>query len=83
MLLILGDRGKQISEFKTSLVQSKFQLKISLNLSMVVHILNPSVQETELCKSQRSRSVYRASSRTAKLGSEGTGKQKAFGNVIE
>ena len=41
------ETGKQISEFKVSLVQSKFQVKKSLGPGMVVHIFNPSTQETE------------------------------------
>jgi hypothetical protein len=34
--LISGDRGKQISEFKTSLVKSKFQVQKSLGPAVVV-----------------------------------------------
>jgi hypothetical protein len=36
--LILGDRGKQMSEFKAILLQSKFQK--SLGLVIVIHIFN-------------------------------------------
>jgi hypothetical protein len=50
MPLIPGDSGKQISEFKAILVQSKFQVKKSLGLG-VVHTFNPSTQETEACRS--------------------------------
>jgi hypothetical protein len=63
-LLIPGDRGKQISGFKASLVQCKFQVKKSLTVDVVVYTLNPRNQETE---PYSSRSIYRASSRTAKL----------------
>jgi hypothetical protein len=39
--LIPGDRGKQISEFKASLVQSKFQAQKRLGPGMVAHAFNP------------------------------------------
>ena len=39
--LILGDKGKQISKFKASLGQSKFQVKKSLSPGIVVHNLIP------------------------------------------
>ena len=54
--LIPGDRGKQISEFKTSLAQSEFQVKNSLGPGVVIYSLIPAF-----------RLVYRASSRTSKL----------------
>lgn len=54
-------------EFKASLVPSKFQVEKSLGPSVVVCTFDPSIQETELCRSLSSRSVYRASSSTAKL----------------
>jgi hypothetical protein len=53
--LIPGGRGKQISEFKASLIQSKFQVEKSLGPSMVAHTFNPSIQETEACRSLSSR----------------------------
>jgi hypothetical protein len=40
MPLIPGDRGKQISEFKASLGQNKFQVKNSLDSGMAVDIFN-------------------------------------------
>ena len=39
----------------------------SLGPDLVVHIFNPGIQKTESCSYLRSRSVNRASSRTAKL----------------
>jgi hypothetical protein len=42
MPLILGDRGKQIYEFKANLEQSKFQVKKKLNRAVVAHAFNPS-----------------------------------------
>ena len=65
--LILGDRSKQISEFNASLGQSKFQVKKSSSPGVVVCTFNPSIQETEQSRSLSSRSIYRTSSRTAKL----------------
>jgi hypothetical protein len=50
MPLLSGDEGKQISEVKTSLMQSKFQVKKSLSTGMVVHTFNPSIQEVEPCR---------------------------------
>jgi hypothetical protein len=67
MPLIPGYRSKQISEFKASLRQSKFQAEKSLDLDMVVLDFNPRTQETKPCRSLSSRSIYRASSRRAKL----------------
>lgn len=43
-----GNRGKQISEFKASLIQSKFQVQKSLGPVMVVHTFKPSTQESVL-----------------------------------
>jgi hypothetical protein len=40
MLLIPGDKGKEISEFKASLVESKFQVKKSISPGMVVYTFN-------------------------------------------
>jgi hypothetical protein len=40
MALIPGDRDKQISEFKASLGQSKFQLEKSLGPGVVVYTFN-------------------------------------------
>ena len=45
--LISGARGKQISKFKASLVQSIFQVKKSLGPGVVGNALNDSTQETE------------------------------------
>jgi hypothetical protein len=47
MPLIPGERCKQISEFKASLVQSKLQIQKSLGPGMVAHAFNPSIQEAE------------------------------------
>ena len=43
------------------------ELNKSLDLGMVAYGFNMSTQETEICRSLRSRSVYRAISRIAKL----------------
>jgi hypothetical protein len=59
--------GKQISEFKACLGQSRFQVKGSLSPVMVVHIFTPSIQEKESYRSLNSRSIYVASFRTATL----------------
>jgi hypothetical protein len=60
-------------KFKASLIQSKFQVKKSLD---------PSIQETEACRSLSSRSgTTEQVPRQPSLGSEGVGKQKA-GNRI-
>jgi hypothetical protein len=67
MPLIPGDRGKQISEFKDSLGQRKFQVEKILGAGMVVDTFNPRTQETKTCSSLSLRSIYRASSRIAKL----------------
>jgi hypothetical protein len=67
MPLIPGDKDKQILEFKASLVQRNFLIEKSLGPCVVIHAFNPSIQETEPCKSLSSRSIYRASSRTVKL----------------
>jgi hypothetical protein len=53
----LRSRSKQISEFKASLGQSKFQIEKSLSTGMVVHTFNPRTQETEACRSLNLRSV--------------------------
>jgi hypothetical protein len=45
--LIPVDRGKQISEFKASLVQSKFQVKKSLGPGIEANTFTPSTQKTE------------------------------------
>ena len=42
--LIPGDGGKQMSEFKASLVQSKFQVHKSLGPDMGVHTLIPALR---------------------------------------
>jgi hypothetical protein len=41
------DRDKQISEFKASLRQSKFQVEKSLGPGVVDHTFNSSIHETE------------------------------------
>jgi hypothetical protein len=43
MPLILGDRGKKISEFKMSLVQNQFQVQKSLGPGMVAQTFIPLV----------------------------------------
>ena len=58
---------RQIPEFKASLVQNKFHVEKSLNSGMIVCVFNSSIQETEPFRSLNSRSIYKASSRTAKL----------------
>jgi hypothetical protein len=58
-----------MSEFNTSLVQSKFQVKKGLGTGVVIHTLNLSKQETEACRSLNSRSGYRAGQPS--LGREG------------
>lgn len=47
MALIPVIRGKQISEFKVTLVQSKFQVNKSLGPDIVIHAFNSQTQETE------------------------------------
>jgi hypothetical protein len=42
-------------------------MKKSLNPGVGIYTFNPSIQETEPCRSLSSRSAYRASSMTAKL----------------
>ena len=65
--LIPGDKSKETSEVKASLAESKFLVEKSLGPGTAVHAFNPSIQETEACRSLSSKSIYRASSRTAKL----------------
>ena len=65
--MIPGDRDKPIPEFKANLEQSQFQVEKSLGPDMVIQALNPSIQDTEPYRSLSSRSIYKASSRTAKL----------------
>jgi hypothetical protein len=50
-----------------TLVQIKFQVEKSLGTGGVVNTFNPRTQETETFRSLSSRSVYIASSRTAKF----------------
>ena len=57
----------QVSEFKASLVLSKFQVEKSLSPGVEVHTFDLNIQETESHKSLNSRSIYRTSFRTAKL----------------
>ena len=52
-----GGKDKQISEFKTSLIQYTFQVKKSLGPGGVIHVFNPNTQETETCRSEFSQSV--------------------------
>jgi hypothetical protein len=54
-----------------------------LSPGVVVHNFDPSIQETEPGRSLSSRSIYTASSRTAKLRQGGVGKQKTGNDVIE
>jgi hypothetical protein len=58
--LIPGDKGKQISEFKASLGQSKFWVKKSLSPGMVIHAFDPNIPETEPCRPLSSMSIYKA-----------------------
>ena len=51
MPLISGDRDKQISEFKASLVQSKFQVEKSLSSGVVVQAFDPRIQKRETYRS--------------------------------
>jgi hypothetical protein len=51
MPLISGDRDKQISEFKASLVQSKFQVQKSLSSGVVVQAFDPRIQKRETYRS--------------------------------
>ena len=45
-------KSKQISEFKASLVQSKFQVERNLGPDVVVHAFNPRTQESEAYRSE-------------------------------
>ena len=60
-------------------------MKKSFSPGVVVHVFDPSIQETEPCRSLSSRSMDRLSLALGQpsLGSEGVGKQKAGDNVLE
>lgn len=60
-------QDKQISELNVILVQRKFQVYKSLGPNIVAHAFNPRNQGTDSFRSLSSRSIYRASFRTAKL----------------
>ena len=65
------EKGKRIFEFKVSLVESKFKVDKSLGPIVMVYSFNPRTQgtnpRTKACRSLSLRSIYRVSSRTAKL----------------
>jgi hypothetical protein len=48
MHLIPGNSGKQISEFKAILIQSRLLVKKSLDSGMAVCAFNPRTQKTEV-----------------------------------
>jgi hypothetical protein len=70
MSLIPGDRGKQILEFRASLVQRKFQVEKSLGPGVVIPAFNPSIHETEPFRSLSSRSTTEQVPGQVNLGSE-------------
>jgi hypothetical protein len=55
----------------------------SLDPSMVVHAFNPSIQNTEPCRSLNLGLICKAVPGQPSIGTEGVGKQKAVDNIIE